>query len=81
MSKSFLSEREGQIKFFDKFAIANTELANNTDGVYNGTIFEFKKTISDINTVLFQAIKYLSHMRIKGESIPANMLVGKTLRV
>lgn len=75
MSKSFLSEREGQIKFFDKFAIANTELANNTDGVYNGTIFEFKKTISDINTVLFQAIKYLSHMRVKGESIPANILL------
>jgi hypothetical protein len=75
MSKSFLSEREGQIKFIDKFAIANTELANNTDGVYKGTIFEFKKTISDINTVLFQAIKYLSHMRIKGESIPANILL------
>lgn len=75
MSKSFLSEREGQIKFFDKFAIANTELANNTDGVYKGTIFEFKKTISDINTVLFQAIKYLSHMRVKGESIPANILL------
>lgn len=75
MSKNFLSEREGQIKFFDKFGIVNTELANNTDGVYNGTIFEFKKTISDINTVLFQAIKYLSHMRIKGESITANILL------
>jgi hypothetical protein len=74
-NKSFHSEREGQINFFDKFAIANTELANNTDGVYKGTIFEFKKTIGDINTVLFQAIKYLSHMRIKGESIPANILL------
>ncbi len=75
MSKSFVSEREGQIKFFEKFGIVNTELANNTDGIYKGTIFEFKKTISDINTVLFQAIKYLSHMRIKGESIPANILL------
>lgn len=75
MNKSFLSEREGQLNFFDKFAIVNTELANNTDGVYKGTIFEFKKNISDINTVLFQAIKYLSHMRIKGESIPANILL------
>ena len=73
--KNFLSEREGQINFFDKFGIVDTELANNTDGVYNGTIFEFKKTISDINTVLFQAIKYLSHMRIKGESITANILL------
>lgn len=72
---NFLSEREGQIHFFDKFGIVNTELANNTDGVYKGTIFEFKKTISDINTVLFQAIKYLSHMRIKGESITANILL------
>ena len=72
---NFLSEREGQINFFDKFAIVNTELANNTDGVYKGTILEFKKTISDINTVLFQAIKYLSHMRIKGESITANILL------
>ena len=73
--RNFLSEREGQIQFFDKFAIADTELANNTDGVYKGTIFEFKKSISDINAVLFQAIKYLSHMRIKGESIPANILL------
>ena len=40
LNKSFHSEREGQIKFFDKFAIANTELTNNTDGVYNGTIFD-----------------------------------------
>lgn len=75
MSKNFLSEREGQIQFFDKFAIADTELANNTDGVYKGTIFEFKKSISNINIVLFQAIKYLSHMRVKGESIPANILL------
>lgn len=72
---NFLSEREGQLSFFDKFGIVNTELANNTDGIYKGTILEFKKTISDINTVLFQAIKYLSHLRIKGESIPANILL------
>ncbi|MEI6580289.1 MAG: hypothetical protein WCN92_12630, partial [Eubacteriales bacterium] len=72
---NFLTEREGQDKFFEKFSIVNTELANNTDGVYKGTIFEFKKTISDINIVLFQAVKYLSHMRIKGESITANILL------
>ena len=29
----------------------------------------------DLNKVLFQAIKYLSRMRIKGESIPANILL------
>ena len=38
-------------------------------------MFEFKLTISDINKVLFQAIKYLSHRRIKGEPIPAQILL------
>src|ERR1035437_24514 len=76
MSKKFLSEREGQIQFFDDLKIsAEVELTNNTDGVYKGTLFEFKLTISDINKVLFQAIKYLSHMRIKGEPVPAQILL------
>ena len=65
---NFLFEREGQIQFFADFGIdADVELTHNTDGVYKGTLFEFKLTISDINKVLFQAIKYLSHRRIKGE--------------
>jgi hypothetical protein len=75
MSKNFTSEREGQLQFFDKFAISDTELANYTDGIYKGTIFEFKKSIPNINAVLFQAVKYLSHMRVKGVSIPANILL------
>lgn len=75
-SVSFLSEREGQVKFFDDLKIgADVELTHNTDGVYKGTLFEFKLTIPDINKVLFQAIKYLSHRRIKGESVPAQMLL------
>src|SRR3989344_316398 len=75
-NKSFHSEREGQIKFFDDLRItADVELTHNTDGVYKGTLFEFKLTISDINKVLFQAIKYLSHKRIKGEPIPAQILL------
>ena len=75
-NKSFHSEREGQIKFFnDLRIIADVELTHNTDGVYKGTLFEFKLTISDINKVLFQAIKYLSHKRIKGEPIPAQILL------
>src|SRR3989338_3540988 len=72
---NFLSEREGQILFFDKFGITDTELSNNTDGIYNGNIFEFKLNISNINSVLFQALKYLNHMRIKGVSIPVNILL------
>lgn len=79
LSKSanrFLSEREGQIKFFNDLKIsADVELTHNTDGVYKGTLFEFKLTISDINKALFQAIKYLSHRRIKGEPVPAQILL------
>ena len=75
-NKSFHSEREGQIKFFSDLRItADVELTHNTDGVYKGTLFEFKLTIPDINKVLFQAIKYLSHKRIKGEPIPAQILL------
>jgi hypothetical protein len=74
--KNFLSERDGQVRFFDNLKIeADVELSNNTDGVYKGTIFEFKLIISDINKVLFQAIKYLSHRRIKGEPVPAQILL------
>lgn len=79
LSKSgnkFLSEREGQVKFFDDLRIdTDVELTQNTDGIYKGTLFEFKLTISDINKVLFQAIKYLSHRRIKGYPIPAQILL------
>ena len=60
MNKSFRSEREGQIKFFEDLKIsADIELTHNTDGVYRGTLFEFKLTISDLHKALFQAIKYL----------------------
>lgn len=74
--KNFLSEREGQVQFFADLRInADVELTHNTDGVYKGTLFEFKLTISDTNKALFQAIKYLSHRRIKGEPVPAQILL------
>lgn len=73
---NFLNEKEGQIKFFEKLEISTeVSLTDNTDGVYNGTLLEFKLSISDLNKVLFQAIKYLSHMRIKGRSIPKTILL------
>lgn len=75
MSEKFTIERDGQLKFFDKFGINDTELANYTDGVYQGTIFEFKLSISNIHTTLSQAVKYLSRRRIRGENIPANILL------
>ena len=48
---------------------------NNTDGILNGNLLEFKLNITDLNACLFQAIKYLSAMRIKGEPIPSNVLL------
>ena len=76
--RKFETEREGQIAFFDTFRIDyqnNDVLIDNTDGVWKGNILEFKLDISNVNRVLFQAIKYLSKMRIKGESVPSNILL------
>ncbi|MBQ9676664.1 MAG: hypothetical protein IJV44_00840 [Prevotella sp.] len=46
-----------------------------SDGVVNGNIIEFKLSISNLNKVLSQVIRYLSSMRIKGKPIPANILL------
>jgi len=76
--KKYITEREGQIDFFDNFRIDYKKmpiLIDNTDGVYNGCLLEFKLEISNLNKTLSQAIKYLSHMRIKGESVPAKILL------
>ncbi len=78
MSKSFPSEREGQLHFFQNFGInigENDVLVANTDGVYNGNIFEFKLNINNTQQVLFQAIKYLSRLRITGNPVPKNILL------
>lgn len=75
----YKTEREGQMEFFDNYGIPYVDdasvLVDNTDGVYNGNIIEFKLSINNLNRVLFQAIKYLSKMRIKGESVPATILL------
>lgn len=75
----YLTEREGQMEFFDNYGIPYnndaTILVDNTDGVYNGNIFEFKLAINNLNKTLFQAIKYLSKMRVRGESVPATIIL------
>lgn len=78
----YLLERDGQLDFYNCFlprvnpAITIDEiLADNTDGVLNGNLLEFKLNISDLNAVLFQSIKYLSAMRVKGKPVPANILL------
>ena len=77
--KHYDIERQGQIEFFDNYRIDyqgdKSILIDNTDGVYHGNIMEFKLNISNTGKVLFQAIKYLSRMRVKGESIPARILL------
>ncbi len=79
MKKKYNIEREGQIDFFDNYQIDYqgdaSILVDNTDGIYHGNIMEFKLNISNTGKVLFQAIKYLSRMRVKGESIPARILL------
>jgi len=77
-NKFFSTEREGQLHFFRNFGIDIDEsdvLIANTDGVYNGNIFEFKLSINNTQQTLFQAIKYLSRLRIIGNSVPKNILL------
>lgn len=76
--KKFKTERDGQLEFFKNYGIDIVEgdvLVENTDGVFNGNIIEFKLNINNVNRVLFQTIKYLSHLRVKGKSVPATILL------
>lgn len=77
--KQYIVERVGQMDFFDNYRVPYNDdasvLVDNTDGVYHGNILEFKLNINNTGKVLFQAIKYLSKMRIKGESVPARILL------
>ncbi|MBT1035132.1 hypothetical protein KJY78_02020 [Canibacter sp. lx-45] len=82
MFSHFSNEVDGQLKFYqdylplvDKTLTTDDILAEYTDGYLNGNLLEFKVVINDINSVLFQAIKYLSARRIKGREIPKNILL------
>lgn len=78
----YLLERDGQLDFYKVFlprvnpALDIDEiLADNNDGVLNGNLLEFKLHVTDLNAVLFQCVKYLSALRIKGKPVPANILI------
>lgn len=80
--KKYLYELDGQkdfyenyLKLIDKTLSLDDVLSDNNDGVINGNLIEFKININDLNSVLFQAIKYLSARRIKGKPIPANIIL------
>lgn len=79
---NFTNEKQGQDQFYlqylpmvDKTLTTNQILNDYTDGVVNGNILEFKLQISNLNSTLLQAIKYLSVMRIKGKPVPRNILL------
>ncbi len=82
MIKKYTVELEGQRDFYasylplvDRTKTIDEVLIDNTDGVLFGNLLEFKKHINDLNSALFQAIKYLSAFRIKGIPVPANILL------
>jgi len=75
---NFQTEKEWQIEFYDllrKIDWTIPTIENNTDWIIKWTIIEFKLSISNINSVLFQAIKYLSRIRNLGKSIPSQILL------
>ncbi|WP_415746314.1 hypothetical protein [Streptococcus pseudopneumoniae] len=61
------NERANNLFFWRNFGFDEKDiLIENTDGIINGALFEFKNSIADLNAVLVQAIHYLSKLRIKG---------------
>lgn len=82
MSEKYTSEKDGQLDFYNQFLprinpnlTVEDIIANNNDGVLNGNLIEFKLSVKDLNEVLFQCIKYLSALRIKGTPVPASIVI------
>lgn len=80
--EKYLNEREGQLDFYSRFlprikpeVTVDEILSDNNDGVLNGNLLEFKLNVTDLNSVLFQSIKYLSAIRVKGKPVPANIVI------
>lgn len=81
-SKKYEKELAGQIDFLQKYlprvdsSLSVIDVQKDySDGVVLGNLIEFKTQIKNLNSVLSQAIKILSSMRIKGRPIPANILL------
>ncbi|MBD5256662.1 MAG: hypothetical protein HDS50_03395 [Bacteroides sp.] len=78
----YTNELEGQIDFFNTYlprvdrTLDVSNIQNDySDGVVKGNIVEFKLHIDSLNSTLFQTVKYLSSMRIKGKNIPRNIVL------
>ena len=82
MAEKYSIEKDGQVDFYNNFLprinpnlSVEDIIANNNDGVLNGNLIEFKLSVKDLNEALFQCIKYLSALRIKGTPVPANIVI------
>ncbi len=73
--KQYFDEITGQREFYQRVSI-DPDTHHDTDGVDRGNLYENKLSIEDINKVLFQAIKYASRIRIRGEKLPANLILN-----
>lgn len=80
--ENYTNELDGQNEFYNSFLrrvdstlTMDDILTDNSDGVINGNILEFKLNINDTSATLLQTIKYLSAMRVKGKPIPANIVL------
>ena len=81
-SKKYEKELQGQVDFLQKYlqrvdsSLDVSDVQRDySDGIVRGNLIEFKLIIDNLNTVLFQTIKLLSAMRIKGKPLPANILL------
>lgn len=75
-------ELDEQEEFYKQYLpLVNSDLdpvdvqVHSTDGLLGDLLLEFKPSIKDVNAVLFQAIKYLSHFRLNGRAVPSNVLL------
>lgn len=76
--KTYNYELDAQEDFYnqylpliDKALTMDDVQSNNNDGQIGDVLLEFKLQINDLNRVVFQAVKYLSAMRIKGQPVPS----------
>lgn len=82
MVSFYTNELDGQYDFYTKYLpLVDNELTiedvqhSNVDGQIGEVLIEMKLNIVDINTVAFQAVKYLSALRIKGTPVPSSFIL------
>ena len=75
-------EWDGQLDFYRRFLPRvdsslkiDDVITDYNDGVLNGNLLEFKRPVTDLNAAVFQCVKYLSALRVKGKPVPASFHV------